>query len=70
MSESESIEDALALVAVEPERRPFEQWAEAKKTPAWKLAAAKAHENWPLGREVTEAAFDQAVRAACDVALR
>jgi hypothetical protein len=51
-------------------KQPIEKWAEQKKLPAWMFAAAKAHENWPQGFEVTEEDFDQAVQAACGVALR
>lgn len=50
--------------------QPVERWAEQKKLPAWKFAAAKAHEAWPQGYEVTEEEFDQAVKAACGIALR
>jgi hypothetical protein len=52
------------------EKQPIEKWAEQKQLPAWEFAAAKAHESWPLGFEVTEEEFDQAVQAACGVALR
>lgn len=49
---------------------PFEAWAERKKVPAWKLSATRAHENWPAGREVTEADFARALHQACNVALK
>ena len=52
------------------EKQAIEKWAEQKKLPAWKFAAAKAHEAWPQGFEVTEEEFDEAVQAACGVALR
>ena len=52
------------------EKQPVEKWAEQKKLPAWKFAAAKAHASWPLGFEVSEEEFDQAVHAACGIALR
>jgi hypothetical protein len=52
------------------EKKPIEVWAELKKLPDWQFAAAKAHENWPQGFEVTEEEFDQAVQAACGIALR
>jgi hypothetical protein len=52
------------------EKRPISEWAELKKLPRWKFAAAKAHESWPEGLKVTEEEFDQAVQAACGVAMR
>jgi len=52
------------------EKQSIEKWAEQKKLPAWKFAAAKAHEGWPQSFEVTEEEFDEAVQAACGVALR
>jgi hypothetical protein len=52
------------------EKKPVEKWAEQKKLPAWQFAAAKAHEAWPQGYEATEEEFDQAVKAACGIALR
>jgi hypothetical protein len=48
-------------------KQPVETWAEQKKLSAWQLAAARAHESWPQGYEITEEAFDQ---AACGIALR
>jgi hypothetical protein len=50
--------------AAAPERRPFEAWAKSKKTPRWVLAAAKAGERWPAGRELTETQFDAALQRA------
>jgi hypothetical protein len=52
------------------EKHPIEHWAEKKQLPAWQFAAAKAHEGWPQGFEVTEDEFDEAVRAATGIALR
>ena len=43
-------------------RKPAEQWASEKHTPAWLLAAMRAHEQWPLGRDLTEGEFDEACR--------
>jgi hypothetical protein len=51
-------------------RLPFEQWAAKKKTVAWLLAAAKALESWPIGREITEAQFDDAVLRAGSLAVK
>ena len=51
-------------------KQPVETWAEQKKVSAWQFAAAKAHEAWPQGLEVTEEEFDQAIQSACGIALR
>lgn len=51
------------------ELKPFEQWAEAKKTPDWLLAATKASADWPMGREVTETEFDEAVDRALNLKM-
>jgi hypothetical protein len=68
-----------------PVRKPAEEWARAKghakasrqgratvMAPEldWRFAAAKAHENWPQGVELTEADYDRAVQAATSVTLR
>jgi hypothetical protein len=60
--------DALAPESA-PERRTFEAWAAEKKTAAWQAAAARAMRAWAIGREVTEAEFDEAVRAAGEIRL-
>lgn len=52
------------------ERLPVEQWAKQKLIPAWKFVVAKAHEQWPVGLQVTEAEFEAAVDAACHAPLR
>jgi hypothetical protein len=51
------------------DRKPFETWVEAKKPPAWLAAAARAMRGWPIGREVTEQEFDDALEAAGQVAI-
>lgn len=46
------------------ERRDVEAWASAKKTPQlWFKAAAVMH-HWPLGEQLTEAEYDQAIKNA------
>jgi uncharacterized membrane protein AbrB (regulator of aidB expression) len=50
-------------------RQPFEKWAEAKKPAAWLVAAARAMRGWAIGREVTEAEFDDAIHAAGTITL-
>ena len=72
-------------VKPEPVRKPAEEWARAKGHAKasrqgkatvmdpeldWRFAAAKAHENWPQGVELTEADYDRAVSAATSVTLR
>jgi hypothetical protein len=55
------------------ELKAAEVWAREKGhigARAWYLAAARAHERWPVGREVTEAEYDAAVLAATNTALR
>ena len=50
--------------------KPVEQWAEQKNLPRWQFAATKAFQAWPQGFAITEEEFDQAVQAACGIALR
>lgn len=40
---------------------PFEVWAERSGTAKWLLAATRARYQWPIGRELTQAAFNEAV---------
>lgn len=51
------------------EVKAFEVWAEQHKPEAWVLAAAIAHSNWPVGREITEADFLKALEEAKEVRL-
>jgi hypothetical protein len=51
------------------ERRPFEAWVAEKKPAPWQSNAARAMRGWAIGREVTEAEFDDAVKAAGAVVL-
>jgi len=51
-------------------RRPHEEWAAQKGTPAWLLAAARVKAGWALGQEVTEMEFDRAVEAALKEVIR
>lgn len=41
---------------------PAETWAKEKSTPAWLFAAARAANRWPIGREMTESAYDAAIK--------
>jgi len=56
--------------AQEETRRPHEEWAAQKGTPAWLLAAARAKAGWALGQEVTEREYDRAVEAALKEVIR
>ncbi len=56
--------------AQEETRRPHEEWAARRGTPAWLLAAARAKAGWALGREVTEEEYDRAVEAALKEVIR
>lgn len=51
------------------ERKTFETWAAEKRPAAWLTAAARAMRGWAIGREVTEAEFDDAIHAAGSVTL-
>lgn len=50
--------------------RPFEEWAALLATPPWLLAAARAKENWPEGREVSESEYRAALKAAQSEVIR
>lgn len=52
------------------DRRSVEAWAEAKQIAPWMLAAARTHAAWPVGAELTEASFDEAVEAVSSLSLR
>jgi hypothetical protein len=54
----------------EETRRPHEEWAAQKGTPAWLLAAIRVKAGWALGQEVTEREYDQAVEAALKEVIR
>lgn len=56
-------------VPAEPQRKPFEEWVAEKKPAAWLAAAGRAHRGWAIGREVTEADFDAALKDAGAVVI-
>lgn len=60
----------VASAAEAPLRRAFEAWAADRKTDAWKVNAAKHLRGWPIGAEVTEDEFNQAVYDACNHVIR
>lgn len=45
----------------DPALHPYETFLDG--LPAWQVAALKAHTNWPAGRAVTRAQFDDALKA-------
>lgn len=49
-------------------KKPFEQWAAEKSTAPWLLGVAVSLNSWPVGREVTEAAFSTAISEAATTA--
>lgn len=51
------------------EKKSAEQFAADKGTPAWLFAATKALNAWPVGKELTAAEYDAAVKAALDVRI-
>lgn len=52
------------------EKLAFEEWGRRKNIEDWKVNAAKHLRGWPMGFEVTEAAFDQAVGDALGHVIR
>ena len=51
------------------ELKPFETWAAELNTPDWQVAGVLAQEKYPVGREVTKAAFQAAVNKLLDAPL-
>jgi hypothetical protein len=77
------VPEVMPAIAAVPARKPVEDLAVAKGhgriekrgkdsifVPTWHFLAAKAHERWPLGLELSEAEYDQAVAAATGATLR
>lgn len=48
-------------MAEDQSSKPYSDWAREKSTPPWKLEAARVGNNWPEGREMSEAEFDKAI---------
>lgn len=46
------------------EFKPFEQWAQRKSSPAWLVGAARSAFSWAIGKELSEADFDAALKTA------
>lgn len=75
----------ITLVVTNAEKKTVETWAEEKgllpqienlsgrgipNPEFWRFAAAKAFCGWPVGRELTEKDFNEAVIAACNQTIR
>jgi hypothetical protein len=58
-----------SLVRSDAEKRPPEAWFEAKKSRAWAFDGAKFARHWPDGIEITEAAYDAAIKAVEELPL-
>ena len=43
-------------------RLPAELWAKKKGTEAWKFRAVAAGKAWPIGKELTEKDYDEAIQ--------
>lgn len=55
---------------IAPIRKTIETWESEKDLPGWLRAATRTLHRFPRGRELLEKEFDDAVRAAADLALR
>jgi hypothetical protein len=64
------MDDEKADAMKSEEKLAYDSWAAKKKTDAWKVGAARAMRAWPLGKEVTESEYDQAVYDACNSPIR
>ena len=61
---------AMSAPAPAVARKPIEEWQRQKVIVPWLFAFASTQHHWPVGRELTEAEFDAAIKAAFDVAFR
>ncbi len=50
--------------------RTVEDWAKSKSTDVHLFAGLRCGERWPIGQELTEAAFDAAVARAQNIVCR
>lgn len=62
---SPAVEEVLPVSLGAPVRKKdtVENWAGAKGTPDWLFAAARAHEGWGQGAQLTETQYDEVVKA-------
>jgi len=66
----EALEATAEAPPAAPELQTIEVWADRLGTPAWLFAAAKIGHGWPIGRELTEAAYLEALDASANVVCR
>ena len=61
---------APAGAAAAPKKaETVEDHAKAAGTPAWTVAAVKAHEGWPIGKELPREKYDAAVKKVLNVRI-
>lgn len=53
-----------------PAVKTVEAWCEELKTPKWLFAGARIGHRWPIGLELTEKAYREALDAAASVVCR
>ena len=70
MAEEVVNETTAKEAEAQPTRHPVEKWRELLGTPSWLFAAAKVMFKWPVGRELTEEEYRQAIRAAEQEVIR
>jgi hypothetical protein len=55
--------------AVDPSKKTIEAWRAELGTPDWLFAAARALKQWPIGKELEQAAYTAALDEAANVKL-
>lgn len=70
MAEEVVNEETTAKEAEVQPTHPVEKWRELLGTPSWLFVAAKVMFKWPVGRELTEEEYRQAIRAAEQEVIR
>jgi hypothetical protein len=61
--------DPPAVAPVEPSKKTVEAWRAELGTPDWLFAAARALKQWPIGKELEQAAYTAALDEAANVKL-
>jgi hypothetical protein len=61
--------DPPAVAPVEPSKTTGEAWRAELGTPDWLFAAARALKQWPIGKELEQAAYTAALDEAANVKL-
>lgn len=71
MSEHENSDEAMPKTEPgAPVKKAVEVWEKELGTPAWLFAGAKHGHRWPIGLELTEEAYREALDAAANVVCR